>query len=317
MEGQLKVWIEEQLEIASRVIKYPDDDSEFEEEEYNGEDGVIVRSPEESVRYKYMTYSTKPEDAKFFGGVDISFGQNDLAIAVYVITKDESIVYQDSIEFQLTVPYVSSFLAFREIEPLTELVLRQKQSKPEFTPHAILVDGNGIFHIRGAGIASFLGVKTNMRTIGVGKTLYCMDGLDHSLVQADLEAKVNDFLAMKGNNENNDGNGVDYVKDIGIAILTNDAIQPENTINSLPLPPFGQNVSGLAQYCNGFAVPIKGRGGSTLGAALIGHGGKIGSRAASGKAMKGGTKIPIFVSIGHKISLQRAIQICASISYAR
>jgi deoxyinosine 3'endonuclease (endonuclease V) len=82
-------------------------------------------------------------------------------------------------------------------------------------------------------------------------------------------------------------------------------------------PSFRENIESAAQYCDGFSVPLKGRSGSTSVAALFGHGGKIGRRAVSGKERKGGTKIPIFISIGHKISLQEAVQIYASVSYVR
>ena len=51
------------------------------------------------------------------------------------------------------------------------------QANPEFTPRAILVDGNGILHERNAGIACFVGMKTKLPTIGVGKTFYHVDGL--------------------------------------------------------------------------------------------------------------------------------------------
>ena len=41
----------------------------------------------------------------------------------------------------------------------------------------MLVDGNGILHVRGFGLASHLGVITDIPTIGVGKKVFAVDGI--------------------------------------------------------------------------------------------------------------------------------------------
>lgn len=305
MEHQLALWREDQLKIAAQVIKIPDENVQCE----GG--------------YKYIKYSTKSDDLILLGGVDVSFsGENDLAVAVYVISKGESIVYQDSIQFQIKVPYISSYLAFREIDPLTELVLQQKDSFPNITPYAILVDGNGIFHERGAGIASFLGVRTNMRTIGVSKSLYCMDDLKHQLVEEGLKMKLDNFLAncrcglFESITETSDPevqNG-----DTGLVIMSEVSISPDN-VCGVPTTPYEANIESVSNYCDGFAVPLMGKSGSILAMALVSHGGRICKQASRGRAARkqGGTKIPIYLSIGHNISLLEATKICTNASYAR
>ncbi len=201
------------------------------------------------------------------------------------------------------------------------MVLKQKRCKPELSPDVILVDGNGIFHERRAGIATCLGVKTNMRTIGVGKTLYCMDGIDHDVVGSELEQKVDQFLKYceeKKKNENVDCDGeitadTSIAKgDRGFLVMAESSIQPSDRCqnNAENCRSIGDNIQSIAEYCNGFCVPIMGKSGSVLAAALVGHGGVLGRRASSGKGKRGGTKIPIFISIGHDISLQEAVQIC-------
>jgi deoxyinosine 3'endonuclease (endonuclease V) len=42
----------------------------------------------------------------------------------------------------------------------------------------MLVDGNGILHVRGFGFASHLGVVANIPAIGVGKTVFSVDGIN-------------------------------------------------------------------------------------------------------------------------------------------
>ena len=45
------------------------------------------------------------------------------------------------------------------------------RKSPDVTPSAILVDGNGVFHPRHAGLACFVGVHNGIPTIGIGKSL--------------------------------------------------------------------------------------------------------------------------------------------------
>jgi len=66
-------------------------------------------------------------------------------------------------------------------------------------------------------------------------------------------------------------------------------------------------------------VPLMGKSGSILAMALVSHGGRICKQASRGRAARkqGGTKIPIYLSIGHNISLLEATKICTNASYAR
>jgi deoxyinosine 3'endonuclease (endonuclease V) len=46
-----------------------------------------------------------------------------------------------------------------------------------------LVDGNGILHTRGFGCASHIGVLMDIPSIGVGKTVFAVDGLSQLYVK--------------------------------------------------------------------------------------------------------------------------------------
>jgi deoxyribonuclease V len=72
---------------------------------------------------------------------------------------------------KVSFPYISGYLAYRELPILLELI-EQVQNQRAVTD-VLFVDGNGILHPRRAGIASHLGVLTNLRTVGVGKKLLC------------------------------------------------------------------------------------------------------------------------------------------------
>jgi deoxyinosine 3'endonuclease (endonuclease V) len=65
----------------------------------------------------------------------------------------------------------------------------------------ILIDGNGILHNNGCGLASHLGVLCNIPTIGVSKSMFDLDGLHKSLViqnfkQANL--KKGEYQLLQG-----------------------------------------------------------------------------------------------------------------------
>ncbi|CAN0452095.1 unnamed protein product, partial [Discosporangium mesarthrocarpum] len=53
----------------------------------------------------------------------------------------------------------------------------------DLEPDVTLVDGNGLLHPRGAGLACHLGVVTGLRVVGVGKTFLHVDGLTKASVK--------------------------------------------------------------------------------------------------------------------------------------
>ena len=74
-------------------------------------------------------------------------------------------------------PYIPGYLAFREVEFLLTMLNELRASQPTLAPHAVMVDGNGILHPNRFGLASHLGVLAGVPTVGVGKSLHCVDGL--------------------------------------------------------------------------------------------------------------------------------------------
>jgi deoxyribonuclease V len=79
------------------------------------------------------------------------------------------LVWSATVRRPVRFPYVTSYLTFRELPLLVDL-LDEVRAARRLSP-VILVDGTGVLHPRHAGIASHLGVVTALPTIGVTKKL--------------------------------------------------------------------------------------------------------------------------------------------------
>ena len=125
-------------------------------------------------------------ELKHIAGVDISASKNmpDIAVSALVICdKDLKIVYEDYKLVKMTEPYVPGFLAFREVNHLVNLINDLKKNSPEFLPQVILVDGNGLLHVKGFGLACHLGVLVDIPSIGCSKTVFSVDGITKKKVK--------------------------------------------------------------------------------------------------------------------------------------
>jgi deoxyribonuclease V len=65
-------------------------------------------------------------------------------------------------------PYIPGYFCFREGPPLLAMV-RRLQAEDIPTPDVIIIDGHGIAHPRRFGVASWMGVQTDLPTIGCAK----------------------------------------------------------------------------------------------------------------------------------------------------
>ena len=106
------------------------------------------------------------------GGVDVSYTTPNRAVAAYVVVDTAGeLVWSHTVSRETNFPYISGFLAFRELPILLELIaeVRDANQLAEVT----MVDGSGILHPRRSGVASMLGVAAGLRTIGVTKKILC------------------------------------------------------------------------------------------------------------------------------------------------
>lgn len=112
------------------------------------------------------------------------------------------VVYEDCRMVSLTAPYVSGYLAFREVPFLVDAVQRLQEKDPQLMPQVLFVDGNGVLHHRGFGVACHLGVLTDVPCIGVAKKLLQVDGLENDAAHREkirlLKAGGDSFPLMGG-----------------------------------------------------------------------------------------------------------------------
>ena len=103
-------------------------------------------------------------------GVDVSYS-GDRGTGAYVLwdlSCDEK-VWTTVVTRKVTFPYITGYLAFRELPILLDLIEAARAA--ERLADVVIVDGSGILHPRRVGIACHLGVLASLPTIGVSKKL--------------------------------------------------------------------------------------------------------------------------------------------------
>ena len=101
--------------------------------------------------------------------VDVAYSRataTSHAAAVAYDVRAGKVVAQSTAQVRTPLPYMPGFLAFRELTPML-LALSRLGTRYD----VILVDGHGISHPRGAGIATHLGVIMDRPTVGVAKKI--------------------------------------------------------------------------------------------------------------------------------------------------
>lgn len=103
---------------------------------------------------------------RYIAGADAAFSADTVFAAACLYRFPELDLVEERFAVRrLSFPYVPGYLAFRE-GPAIIAVLERLSRRPDL----ILVDGQGIAHPRGVGIASSLGVLSGIPSIGCAKS---------------------------------------------------------------------------------------------------------------------------------------------------
>ncbi|MGD9225601.1 MAG: deoxyribonuclease V [Desulfobacterales bacterium] len=104
-------------------------------------------------------------DTTVVAGVDVGYA-NDMAYAAVVVLNltDLKVLEKAVASKTVTFPYVPGMLSFREGPVILEALAKLKSP-----PDLLMVDGQGIAHPRRFGIASHIGLLTDIPAIGCAK----------------------------------------------------------------------------------------------------------------------------------------------------
>lgn len=98
-------------------------------------------------------------------GVDVSYQGDVAASACVVMDSDLEVIDSASTVVPVSFPYIPGYLMFREA-PAIEAVAEHVSGFD-----VVMVNGHGIAHPRGCGLASYVGLRLDVPTIGVARTL--------------------------------------------------------------------------------------------------------------------------------------------------
>ena len=110
----------------------------------------------------------KVDAPRFVAGCDVGYSLTSGALyggAVVLDLKNGETVEERVVEDGIPFPYISGLLSFREAPVLLKALGRLSRM-----PDAILVDGQGIAHPRGLGLASHIGLHVDAPVVGCAKT---------------------------------------------------------------------------------------------------------------------------------------------------
>ena len=115
-----------------------------------------------------------------FAGVDAAYRDDKACAACVVMDSGLKIVDSASASAHVRFPYVSGYLMFREA-PVIEAAARQASGYD-----VLFVNGHGVAHPRGCGLASCVGLDLDIPTIGVARRRLVGDVGDRRGVWAPL-----------------------------------------------------------------------------------------------------------------------------------
>ncbi len=109
------------------------------------------------------------EKIETVASVDVAYSNNNAYGSCIVFDYNtKKIIDEKTVKTKIDFPYISTYLSFREYPVIEKLAGLLKEK-----PTVLMIDGNGVLHPYGIGLASYAGVLLDTPTIGIAKNLLC------------------------------------------------------------------------------------------------------------------------------------------------
>ncbi len=130
-----------------------------------------AKETQEELAKKVSLVDALPPKISYVAGLDVSnnrFDPKKMVYAAIVVLSYPELELVESVDCAepASFHYVTGLLGFREAPPLISAFQKLK-SRPDI----LLVDGHGVSHPRGLGLASHIGLLLDLPTIGVAKSI--------------------------------------------------------------------------------------------------------------------------------------------------
>lgn len=127
------------------------------------------------------------ENIETVAGIDVAYDRSDFEEAcgacVVIDYKSKELIEKEVVFSKVDFPYIPTYFAYREL-PIIEKLYKSLKTKPT----VLMLDGNGLLHPRGFGLASHAGFLLDLPTIGVSKSLIYGE-IEGNLVKVNNETK--------------------------------------------------------------------------------------------------------------------------------
>jgi deoxyribonuclease V len=123
------------------------------------------------------------DEIETVAGFDMAYPKNDFddccGACVVMDYTTKKVIEEKTVFAKAHFPYIPTYLSFRELPFLKKLVESLISN-----PTILMIDGNGLMHPYGFGIASHVGVSIDTPSIGVAKSMLC-GKLENNVVKMD------------------------------------------------------------------------------------------------------------------------------------
>jgi deoxyinosine 3'endonuclease (endonuclease V) len=127
---------------------------------------------------------------RYVGGCDLTV-KGDLMVGCFIVVDIENdcqMIYEKCTIVNVDIPYIPGLLCFREGPVVVQCLQEFRTNRPDLELDVLLVDGSGQWHSRSFGLACYVGVETDIPTIGVSKT-FLNTGSRHTGRQVEINSQ--------------------------------------------------------------------------------------------------------------------------------